>query len=168
MTERPTRRTWIWIVVAVAIALALLLLGFAGMSVYLVMRDMQVTQATPASAERELADARARLGDQVPLIHLQGREPRLAESDIERRAARYTGPPPEQLRVMAFDPKENKLVRLSIPMWLVRLRGAGAFPVELGLDTRRVTLDLGQLDRIGPALLVDEEIEGARVLIWTE
>jgi hypothetical protein len=164
------RRSWIWLVVATAVVLALLLLAFAGMSVYLVTRDMQVTRATAASAERELADARARLADDRPLIRMEGREPRLLESraDLEARAAKYTGPPPERLRVMVFDPGEDKLVRLSVPMWFVRLRGSSALPVQLGGGTRAVTLDLEHLDRIGPALLIDQEFEGARLLVWTE
>jgi hypothetical protein len=69
---------------------------------------------------------------------------------------------------MVFEPKEERLVRLSIPMWLVRLKASGSLPVELGVDRRTVTVDLERIDRLGPALLVDEEIEGARVLIWTE
>lgn len=166
MTAR--RRRWVWIVVAVAVALALLLVAFAATSVYLVTRDMQVTQASPATAEREMADARARLGDAPPLIRFTGREPRLVESELERHAAHDTGPRAERLRVMVFEPKEGRLLRLSVPMWLVRLKGSGSLPVELGVDRRTVTVDLERIDRLGPALLVDDEIEGARVLIWTE
>jgi hypothetical protein len=163
-----TRRSWVWVVVAVAVGLALLLVAFAATSVYLVTRNMQVRQASPALAERELADARARFGSAQPLIRFTGREPRLVESEFERRAADDTGPPARQLGVMVFEPREGRLVRLSIPMWLVRLKGSSALPVQLGVDARTLTVSLEQFDRLGPALLVDEEIEGARVLIWTE
>lgn len=163
-----TRRRWVWVVVAVAVALALLLVAFAATSVYLVTRDMQVTQASPAVAEGALADARARLGGAAPLIRFTGREPRLVESELERREATDKGPPATQVRVMVFEPKEGRLVRLAIPMWLVRLKGAGALPVQLGVDARTVTVDLGRIDRLGPTLLVDDDIDGTRILIWTE
>jgi len=101
------------------------------MSVYLVIGDMQVTQATPRQPSGSWP-TRARGSATKRRSFTCRAASRGLPSPTRAARARYTGPPPEQLRVMASTPREQARAPLD-PDVLVRLRGAGAFPVELGL-----------------------------------
>jgi hypothetical protein len=76
---------------------------------------------------------------------------------------------PEQLRVLAWDPDEERLIKISLPFWILKMHkakmdvGAGE-----GFDLEHLNLDGEELARIGPALVFDyRERNGARVLLWT-
>jgi hypothetical protein len=72
---------------------------------------------------------------------------------------------------MAFDPDEGKIVRVSIPFWVVRMKMRGA-TIDLNgnhmnLEDLRLTAE--DLERFGPTLIVDHEnATGERVLVWSQ
>ena len=77
---------------------------------------------------------------------------------------------PEHLRLLAWDPDEERLIKISLPFWILRMHkakldlGAGE-----GFDLEHLNLDGEELARIGPALVFDyREPDGARVLLWTQ
>jgi hypothetical protein len=73
--------------------------------------------------------------------------------------------------IKAWDPDEGRIVNLTIPIWVLAM---GKRKVDLGFgpdsfDMRRLDLDFKDIERIGPALLIDvRSRSGERVLIWTE
>jgi hypothetical protein len=92
-------------------------------------------------------------------------------------AERFQGRPgpAHRLNVLVFDPEEDKLVRLSLPMWLARkVQGH----IDLGSDEggRAPSLSVGRklarrirvedLDDAGLGLLAEVEDDGGQVLVW--
>jgi hypothetical protein len=80
---------------------------------------------------------------------------------------------PHRLCVLVHDAEEGKLVRVSVPMWIVNAGlslGADASRHEHGRSAGdRYDLEwsaIKDLGRYGPGLLASVEEEGARVLVW--
>jgi hypothetical protein len=162
------QRTWLWIGLGLAGAAVLVVVAIAVIGVLVVMRNMQVSTASEPSAAAEFAAALARFDDEEPLLQMEDRR-HLDVSRLEKRAESYSGPAPTHLRILAWDAREKKLVRLSIPIWLMRFGSKGAYNLDLdGLRLEDVNLTPEQLERAGPALLLDHAERNARVLLWTE
>jgi hypothetical protein len=85
----------------------------------------------------------------------------------------------KQVNVLVFDPDDEKLVRVSVPMWLAKK----AYHIaegddDPGTDTSgdageraarelRHRIPLAELEKAGPGILVEvEEDEGEQVLVW--
>lgn len=102
--------------------------------------------------------------------------PARALAEARAEAARVQGRPgpAHQLNIVAYDATEGQLVRVSLPMWMVR---------KLDRERDHVTLDLGEHDRrghlrhrlrlddiekagLGLLVEVDDERDGDRVLVW--
>ena len=82
-----------------------------------------------------------------------------------------------QVNVLVFDPDDEKLVRIQVPMWLAKkvYRTAEGGANEIDFDDgerdvarqlrRRVRLE--DLEKAGPGILVEvEEDDGQQVLVW--
>jgi hypothetical protein len=70
--------------------------------------------------------------------------------------------------VLAWSSHPPRLVRASIPFWLVRLSPGrlNASGVEVPLDVRRLKLTPEDLERYGRGVILDvERPDGARVLV---
>jgi hypothetical protein len=72
---------------------------------------------------------------------------------------------------MAFDAGDERIVRLSIPFWLLRLQ-KGHATIDLGgnkMDLEDLKLTVEDLERFGPTLIVDHrDTRGTRVLVWSQ
>ena len=162
-----SRRTWI--VVGVLGAGVAVLLVAAGAAVYFVTQHVQTHPSTTADAWRAFEDVRASFGGQRPLYELdQADEPRTVRPLNELPTAPT---PPTKLSMLAWDPADERTVKLSLPFWMLRL-GKRKVPVvkhDAGFDLERLQLDIEELARIGPALIFDfRNSDGVRVLVWTE
>ena len=80
-----------------------------------------------------------------------------------------------ELNVLAWDPDERKMVRVSVPLWLLRSADHRHADWEFGDDERdrerwrrRVDrLRWEDIERAGPGILMEvTEDEGDRVLVW--
>jgi hypothetical protein len=73
---------------------------------------------------------------------------------------------------MAFDPDDEKVVKMDLPFWLVRLKMGGTrFEVGRGnnIDLANLHLTVEDLERYGPTLILDhKKSDGSRVLIWSQ
>ena len=66
---------------------------------------------------------------------------------------------------------EGRLVTVSLPFWLLKLgrRKVDVLHNGSGFDLERLDLDIHQLERVGPMLVVDHQTSaGERVLVWTQ
>jgi hypothetical protein len=95
-----------------------------------------------------------------------------------REASRFQGHtgPAHELNVLVYDPHEQKLVRVSLPMWLVRKVAKKAadkdgFDFDAGDERaeravkRHVRLE--EIEKAGLGVLVEvEEDDGEQVLVW--
>lgn len=162
------RKTWIWIIVACLGVIILGLFGIAGAGVYFVASHVDTERASSAEAMKAFDDARARFKDQQPLFELDANErPRLRQaiSELPRSEIRA-----KELTVMAWDLDEERIVRITLPFWILRMGGNN---IEINNDqwfsVSDLDLDIGQLERVGPILLFDYRApSGERVLLWTQ
>jgi hypothetical protein len=75
------------------------------------------------------------------------------------------------LELLAWDPDDERLVQVSLPIWLLRF-GRHKMSIESdghGFNLEHLDLDARQLERIGATLLFDfRDQDGVRVLVWTQ
>jgi hypothetical protein len=161
------RRTWLWILVGVLGLGMVSVIGLAGFGMYFVTRHVHAGPSTSADAFRAFDEARAAFKDTPPVFDLDDRDrPRMVRqlTDLPTSKTR-----PEVVWLLAWDPDEERLVKLSLPFWMLRL-GRQKIDIASGaFDFERMQLDVNELERVGPVLLFDvHEGSGKRVLIWTQ
>ena len=113
----------------------------------------------------------------VEVTHVRNPEPLFREARAQ--AARHAGRPgpAHQLNVLVFDPKDRELVRVSLPMWLVR-KAERHGNWDLDLDDARGErakrslkrhLRLEDIERARLGILLEvEEDDGEQVLVWLQ
>lgn len=103
-------------------------------------------------------------------------DPSAAFAEARAEAARVQGRSgrPGHVEVLVYDQADGRLVRASLPMWLVR-KAEGRDGLDLDLDDDckeaagevRRHLRLEDLERAGLGVLVEaEEEDGDQVLVW--
>ena len=165
------RKTWISVVIAAVIVVGILAASAVGGTAYFIYRHVQTQFVPTENAEQQFAQARARFAGQQPLIEMRkGDEPLLHREVIP---ATMPAAKLETMRVLAYDTRANKLVNVSIPMWLLRLAPSNKFSFMkdngIDFDSDRVHITLDDIERRGPGLILDQaERRGSQVLVWTE
>lgn len=162
-------KTWIWIIAAVVIVGILGLVAMAGVGFYYASQHIDTRAASPTSAAKDFEDVRARFQNQPPLIELDDRGH--FHRANAKRALPATVTPPEKLYVLAYDPDEGRIVRLSIPFWLLRLKMAGATVDFNGrqMDLEDLKLSIEDLERYGPTLIAEHKApDGSHVIVWSQ
>jgi hypothetical protein len=163
-------RTWVWVTIAVLGVLAVGCFTVIGTGIYMVSRQIEVTETSEQAAVDEMQQVRARFEGQAPFLALDERG-RLSDAELKRRAAVESPRAPETLRVMIWDQDENRIMRVSIPFWLMRFSGSG-YDLDLGEDGKvrvgKVRVNPKDLERAGPGLVMDHQEDGSRTPLWTE
>lgn len=162
-------RTWLWILVAFLGVCVLGLVLIAGLGLYFVSHHIAMQKTTSAEALRRFDTERARFKAERPIIEIDA-----LERPLERRSLAEmptAAVKPASLCVLAWDPDEGRLARIALPFWMLRI---GRQKIDFLNDAHdfnfdRLNLDVRELERIGPALLLDYRTpSGERVLIWTQ
>jgi hypothetical protein len=169
--SQQTRKTWVSVVIASVIIVGMLAAAAIGGTVFFIYRHVH-TQFTPNDkADEQFAALRARFAGQQPLIEIRRHD----DPVLHREVIPAEMPPDklENLRVLAYDTHAEKLVRVSIPFWLLRMAPTRhvSFLSDTGIDfdSDRIRLTLDDLERRGPGLVLDQaDRKGAQVLVWTE
>jgi hypothetical protein len=162
-------RTWVWIIVAIIVVGIMGMVAMAGLGFYFVSRHIDTHVATPATAAGDFESVRKQFREQKPLIELDER------GNFVRAHTDRTPPPdmkrPEYLHVQAFDSGDERVVKMSIPFWLLRFK-AGAGTIDLDgnrIDLEDMKLTVEDLERYGPTIIVDHTgRNGDRVLVWSQ
>jgi hypothetical protein len=161
-------KTWVWVVVGIAVFCVLALVAVVGGAFFYMSRHIETKAATPASAAREFEAVRSGFAGQRPLIELD-RNGRFLRANTDRPAP-PNAPVPDQLRILAFDPSDGRMVQVNVPFWLLRMK-AGNATIDLNgsrMDLEDLRLTIHDLERQGPALIIDhQEPDGDRVLVWS-
>jgi hypothetical protein len=161
-------KTWVWVVVAIAVVGILTIVAIAGVATYFVARHIETTEATPADAAAEFDRVKSEFDGQRPLIELDSRG-HFVKAHTDRPVPQDARRP-EELRLLAFDPRDRRIVRFTIPFWLLRLK-AGKATIDLNgnrMDLEDLRLSVEDLERYGPTLIVDHKSpDGERVLVWS-
>ena len=161
-------RTWVWVVVGIAVFCVLALVAVVGGAFFYMSRHIETKSATPASAAREFEAVKSGFSGQKPLIELD-RNGRFVRAHTDRPAPANAAMP-DQLRILAFDPSDGRIVQVSVPFWLLRMK-AGNATIDLNgskMDLEDLRLTIHDLERQGPSLIVDHQApDGDRVLVWS-
>lgn len=160
-------KTWVWVVIAIAVVCVLSLVALAGMAAYFVSRHIETSEATASDAAREFEAVKAGFAGQKPLIELDSHG-RFLKAHTNRPSA--PNAPPEHLHVIAFDPPKGRIVRFSLPFWILRMKANATIDLNgdrMNLEDLRLTIE--DLERFGPTLIVDHTApDGERVLVWSK
>lgn len=115
--------------------------------------------------------ALAASGCLVGITHV--RDPSAAFRDARVEAERLQGRKgrAHTLHVLAYDPKDRELVRVSLPLWMVRKAGEEELDVdcqhEHARDVVKRHVRLKDLEKAGLGILIEvQEDGGERVLVW--
>ena len=160
-------KTWVWIVAGVVGIGIIGIVTMAAAGLWFVRSHVDVRSTTETAATNDFDAVRARFSTQKPLIELDDHGEFIrANTDRPAGATR-----PESLSVMAFDPDEEKVVRVDLPFWLLRLKSGGS-RISVGggdVDLRKLRLTVEDLEHFGPTLILDQkDHRGSRVLVWTQ
>jgi len=161
-----------WLLIILGIVIFVVIVGIAGVVGfgYWMYRQMGVTTMTTEDPAPAFEEARAPFKSQQPYIEMS------LDNNEERAVVHHELEKPEKstvkrLRVLIYDPGDNRLVRLQIPFWLVRLGGSDkhiSFDAG-GVHGVRLSITPSDLERRGPGLILDQETRGGqRLLIWAE
>ena len=162
-------KTWIWVVIGIVAVCILFVIAMAGAGIYFVSQNFETRTATAESAADEFDAVRAKFAGQKALIELDERG-NFVKANTGREGTPGAGRP-ETLYVMAYDPDDGGLVKVTIPFWLLRMKANNA-RIDLGgnrMELEDLKLTVEDLDRLGPALVLDQRNEGGdRVLVWSQ
>jgi len=163
-------KTWIWVALGIVVACVATAVVLAGSAFYFFSQAVETHSATAAGAEREFASIEARFKGQKPLVELD-RHGTVARANTDRGAAPRTERTPEHVVVMAFNPEKGRIIRVTLPFWLLRLKSRHASIDFNGkrMDLEDLKLSIADLERYGPTLIVDQSsADGNRVLVWSQ
>jgi hypothetical protein len=161
--KKETVRTLL-IVVGVIALLAILGLGSA---VWLFMRSFEMTQADAASATESFDEVRKRFAGTSPLLVLEDERPVVSR----KPPAQSNGMRLTSLRILAWDPEDDRIANIELPFWLLRLKSG---PIEINaqrgwMREGELGLTVEELERYGSTLVLDHQgRDGGRVIVWTE
>lgn len=128
--------------------------------------------ADEAAASVAFEGARARFKGETPVLEVREGAPVLTRVVPGSSA----GARLHTMHVMHWSASEGALTTLNLPFALLRLRDSPIDIVRFANVAgngepiqQKVTLRISDIERFGPALLLDQEFEdGHRLLVWTE
>jgi len=160
-----------WAVIIVGISAFLLVVGVVldGVVGFVIYQQfaVQAKTATEGSADEEFAKIVATFEGQKPYLVIKDGEPVVTEAP-----AASPGKPVEALHIIIWDPDEQKVVKLNMPFWLLRMTKGQPIRIssndELG-EAMKLKITVEDLERRGPGLILDhKEASGERVLVWAQ
>ena len=161
-------KTWVWVVGGIVAVGILCVIAMAAVGLWFVRSHVDIRAASTAAVTDEFQTIRARFPNQRPLIELDDHG-NVFHANTDRPAGTQRV---QSLNIMAFDPDDEKVVKMDLPFWLVRLKMGGTrFEVGHGnnIDLANLHLTVEDLERYGPTLILDhKKSDGSRVLIWSQ
>lgn len=164
---RPKKsRKTLWIILGIVGFIVFCVIAFAAFGLYFVSKNLDMESASVAQAGRSFEEVRARF-----------KEPPILTLDDRERVTLTRQPPdkpvtekPHTMHVMAYDDEDSRIVRVTVPFWMLRL---GREKIRLGsgsdLQFEQLHITAEELERYGPSLLLDHRgLGGKRVLVWTQ
>ena len=165
----PRRRTWVIALVSFAALAVFGTVVLIGLGVHVLMNNVDIQDATPETAELSFQEARAQFTGHEPLIRLT-REHGGVQAEVLRRD-RPSDVRPESLHVMVWDPSEERLVNVRVPLWLLRFGDNATvdLPEADGGIVGDLDLSLEDIDHHGPGLVLDyQDADQEQVLLWAQ
>ena len=160
-SEQNRKRRALIVLLVGALSLAAI---FVGSVAYVVLRNLEVKNASEQVTQQEFAAVRSRYKAQTPLVVMNARGvPRVNHPDAALPRQHIS-----MLHVRVWRPERSELVRLSLPSWVARLGGPKSYALD-ALHLESMNLKYEDLERHGPGLIADfETAHREHVLIWCE
>ncbi len=162
-------RTWVLVLLGLVLAGIIAMVAVAGAGFYFFSRHIQTRTVSPAGATQEFDEVRARFAGQKPLVELDKSGNFIRSNHPASRNAEADRP--EELHVLAFDRSDGRVVHITVPFWLLRLR-SGSGHVDFNgnsMDLEDLRLRVEDLESAGSILIVDQRMpDGNRVLVWSQ
>lgn len=163
-------RRWVPIALGVAFVLVCLVIGLVLVVASVFRQNVDVATVDAPRAVSAFDEIRHRYGARPPLFEMRDGRPYLVPAErAGGPAARLAA-----VHILAWDPDDGHLARVSIPFWLIRLKGT---PIDIrnfgsdgDLDSGAdLTVSAEQLEAHGPGVVFDHtSADGDRVLVWLE
>ena len=160
-------KTWVWVIVGIAVVGILGVIAMAAAGLYFVKSHVDIRSTTVAVATEDFQSVRQRFATQKPLIELD-EQGSFLRANVDRPNGTQR---PQTLNIMAFDPHDEKVIRMALPFWLLRLKSGGSrFDIgRSNVDLARMRITVEDLERYGPILILDQkDTDGSRVLVWSQ
>jgi hypothetical protein len=143
-----------------------------GVGVWAVRSMVNNADMDPATATKAMDDVRARFGQVTPVFDVR------PSGVTMSRVPPDTRPPGElkTLHILRWDVHEERLTRVDIPFWMIRMRNSSIDVMSDGTvspggaSLRTSTkIRVEDVERFGSALLVDGDLpDGGHLVIWSE
>ena len=161
-------RRWVWVVLGLFAFLGVGCLGMVGAGAWFISRHVDVREMSRPQIEAEFTAVRTRFKREQPLLDARGGRG-LSTDRLEARASSYQGPLPESMCVLAWEQGESRRVRICIPFWLLKLKSGKGMKLDIPeAGVERLEISAEDIERAGPALLLDHVEKRQRVIVWTE
>jgi hypothetical protein len=161
-------KRWVWILLGILAFGMVSCAGLVGTGVWFFTHHVEVKQMSRGDIEAEFAKYRARFKGQEPILNSHGGIVS-ASNRLEARAMAYSGPPPKSLCLLVWESGQPQRVRICLPFWLLKMKRGRGLKLDVpNKDLDHIDLSAEELERAGPALLLDEQHDRNRVLMWTE
>ena len=157
-----------WVIVAFGIAILLVFIGIGAIiaAVAWFQENLHVQASSPQDAQTEFDSIRQKFAGRAPLLEMRDGRPRYTG---ERDKAGGSTTKLDTLHVLVWDPDEEKLARVALPFWLLRMKSD---PIQIsayasGMDD--VDLRPEDIEKYGPGIVLDTTSrDGERVILWTQ
>jgi hypothetical protein len=145
-----------------------LAIGLALAAILFSQSTFELVRSPAAAAAAEMDAVRARFGGAKPYLDLHA-----TSSGLVGRSNRALEPdaaaPIATVHLVAWRAREERLVRASGPYWALRVGGWKARAMVAVAGVEWEGLDLPDLGRHGPGLIIDHTTPaGDRLLVWAE
>jgi len=167
------KRRWGLIVLGIVIFVVVVGVGLIATVSFLAYRQFDVKTETTSNPDEEFRAVLARFEGQQPFIEMTDHRSPTIHREVGRRGTQ----PLSAIHVLVWEPDTERLVRFSMPFWLVRLTGGKGVSVgPSGRDGEgfvfgdvRVNITAADLEKFGPGLILNlDERGGQRVVVWSE
>lgn len=146
------------IVLGVAGGFVILIVVIMAAGAYMVMSAFQTQETSQQEAAAAFTEMRAKFPGVTPAFAFQGGRPEIARQPPAAAAAK----PPSTVHVLFFDQREQRLMRVNLPLSLLKL---GNSPIRVN----DVELQIEDVERYGSTVLLDGDTpDGDPVFVWTD
>ena len=161
---------WAVIIIGSAAFVLVVVVGLVAVAGYVVYQQFafKATTATEKMAEQEFRTVAAQFEGQKPYLVIRDGEPVVSEA-----RGPDAGKPVEAIHILVWNPDDQKVVRLNVPFWLLRM--TKGHPIKIGSsqdsngEPMRLRVTADDLERRGPGLILShKEASGERVLVWAQ
>jgi len=161
-------RTWLIVIFSIFAFLVVCMIGLAGASAYWVSKHISTHRTSASEAVTEFDRQRASFRGEKALVTNEDVDD---VPGIQRRldALPAGASTPTEMHILVWQPDEERSVNIALPFWLLKIGKRKIDIGSSGFDFNRLRIDVRDLERIGPKLLVDMQRPGGeRVLVWTK